>query len=212
MQPLPDMLNEPVSMGTTLVAIQCKDGVVLAADSRTTAGSYIVNRVSNKITQITDYIYCCRSGAASDSEIFAEAVSYQLDLYEREMGQQATVRTAANVLRGLCYEYRDRIQASLICAGWDPQGGGQVYSVARGGSLVQQQMALSGSGSVYIMGYMDSQYKPDMTKEECAELCLRAIALAMKRDAASGGVCRLVIITKDRVEKRTIPNDQLPQF
>lgn len=51
-----------------------------------------------------------------------------------------------------------------------------------------------------------------MTKEECAELCLKAVSLAIKRDGSSGGVCRLAVITEDGVEKRMIPNDQLPQF
>lgn len=60
------------------------------------------------------------------SQTLAEVVQYELDFYEREIGQQPTVRAAANVLRGLCYEYRDRMTASIICAGWDRQTGGQV--------------------------------------------------------------------------------------
>lgn len=39
-----------VSMGTSIMAVEFNGGVVMGADSRTTTGSYIANRVSDKIT------------------------------------------------------------------------------------------------------------------------------------------------------------------
>lgn len=56
-------------MGTTLIAVQFKGGVAIAADSRSAMGTYVSNRVANKITQITDYIYCCRAGSAADTQV-----------------------------------------------------------------------------------------------------------------------------------------------
>lgn len=43
-----------------------------------------------------------------------------------EMGEPANVRTAANVFRTMCYNYRDDLTAGIICAGWDRREGGQV--------------------------------------------------------------------------------------
>ena len=37
----------------------------MGADSRTSTGSYVANRVSDKITQLHDRIYVCRSGSAA---------------------------------------------------------------------------------------------------------------------------------------------------
>lgn len=43
--------------------------------------SYIANRVTDKLTPITDKIYCCRSGSAADTQAIADIVKYQLDMY-----------------------------------------------------------------------------------------------------------------------------------
>ena len=45
-----------VSMGTTIMAITFDGGVTLGADSRTSTGNYIANRVTDKLTQLTDNV------------------------------------------------------------------------------------------------------------------------------------------------------------
>lgn len=36
--------------------------------------------------------------------------------------------------------------------------------------MVRQPVAVGGSGSSYIYGFVDSNYKPGLTKEQCLEL------------------------------------------
>lgn len=86
-----------------------------------------------------------------------------------EIGEPPLVKTAANVFREMCYNYRDSITAGIICAGWDKREGGQVYSIPLGGMLVRQPCSIGGSGSSYVYGYVDSNFKMGMTKEECIE-------------------------------------------
>ena len=45
-----------VSTGTTLVAMEFADGVVMAADSRTSTGSFVAVRVTDKLTPVTSHI------------------------------------------------------------------------------------------------------------------------------------------------------------
>jgi len=47
------------------MAVAFDGGVIMGADSRTSTGSYVANRVSDKITQLHDRIYVCRSGSAA---------------------------------------------------------------------------------------------------------------------------------------------------
>lgn len=49
-----------VSTGTTLVAIEFDGGVVIGADSRTSMGTFVFDRVADKLTPLTDRIYVCR--------------------------------------------------------------------------------------------------------------------------------------------------------
>lgn len=43
--------------------------------------AYIANRVTDKLTRVTDYIYCCRSGSAADTQAIADIVAYHLEFY-----------------------------------------------------------------------------------------------------------------------------------
>lgn len=62
------------------MAVEYNGGVVIGADSRTTTGTYIANRVTDKLTKISDRIYCCRSGSAADTQAIADIVEYHMDL------------------------------------------------------------------------------------------------------------------------------------
>jgi len=83
---------------------------------------------------------------------------------------QPLVETAANIFREICYNYRDSLMAGILVAGWDKQKGGQVYSIPIGGMCVRQPISIGGSGSTYVYGYVDAQYKSDMSKDECLTL------------------------------------------
>jgi len=45
----------------------------------------------------------------------------------------------------------------------------QVYTIPLGGMWTRMPVAIGGSGSTYLYGYVDSQYKPGMKKEECLQ-------------------------------------------
>ncbi|KAK1350975.1 Proteasome subunit beta type-1 [Hamiltosporidium tvaerminnensis] len=67
--------------GTTIMAISYKDGVILGADTRTSMGNYIPNRITDKITKITPNIYCCRSGSSADTQAVCRVVKGLIEKY-----------------------------------------------------------------------------------------------------------------------------------
>ncbi|CAK6984666.1 proteasome subunit beta type-6 [Scomber scombrus] len=196
---VPDWTGQEVSTGTTIMAVEYDGGVVIGADSRTTTGAYIANRVTDKLTPIHDKIFCCRSGSAADTQAIADVVTYQLGFHSIELDEPPLVETAANLFKASCYRYREELTAGILVAGWDKRKGGQPVSVG-------------GSGSTYIYGFMDSNYKQGMTKDQCMDLTAAALSLAMERDGSSGGVVRLASISEEGVERRVILGNQLPQF
>jgi len=44
--------------------------------------AYVSNRFADKLTRVTDYIYCCRSGSAADTQAIADIVAYHLGLHQ----------------------------------------------------------------------------------------------------------------------------------
>lgn len=147
-----------------------------------------------------------------------------------ELGEEPLVETGAALFRELCYNYRDSLMAGILVAGWDKHRGGQIYSIPIGGMCVRQPVSIGGSGSSYVYGYVDANYKRGMSKEECVKfvthskcaletiefvllfIILTALALAMSRDGSSGGVVRLGVITEDGIDRRVVLGDQLPTF
>ena len=58
------------------MACQYDGGVVLGADSRTSTGTYVANRASDKITQVTDNVWMCRSGSVRRAPRFVSRQIY----------------------------------------------------------------------------------------------------------------------------------------
>ncbi|KAL0123439.1 hypothetical protein PUN28_005747 [Cardiocondyla obscurior] len=77
---------------------------------------------------------------------------------------------------------------------------------------VRQPISIGGSGSTYVYGYVDSQYKPNMSKNDCLKLVENTLALAMARDGSSGGVIRTGVITEKGIERKVILGNELPRF
>lgn len=99
---------------------------------------------------------------------------------------------------------------------------------------VRQPFAIGGSGSTYVFGFVDSNYRSGMNQEECVQFVLKskffmyiyiflkksklnlhlflALSLAMNRDGSSGGVVRLGVITEQGIERRVVLGNELPKF
>lgn len=91
--------------------------------------------------------------------------------------------------------------AGLIIAGWDERHGGQVYSIPLGGSLHKQPYSIGGSGSTYIYGYCDANWKEGMEEAEAVDFVKGALAEAIKWDGSSGGVIRMVVLTAEGADR-----------
>ncbi|KAK9460410.1 nucleophile aminohydrolase [Lipomyces oligophaga] len=189
-----------VNLGTSIMAVTYDGGVILGADSRTTTGAFIANRVTDKLTQVHDTIWCCRSGSAADTQAVADIVKYHLSMYS-VLNEKPSTRIAASIFQELCYSNKDALTAGIICAGYDERNGGEVYSIPIGGSVHKQEYAIAGSGSTYIYGFCNTRFKSKMTKDETVEFIKSALTQAIKWDGSSGGVIRMVVLNKDGVER-----------
>ena len=67
---------------TTLAALKCKDGIIVAADSRTSAGIMISNDFTDKIQQISKCIVSMQCGSAASSQKLVDIARQEAMLYE----------------------------------------------------------------------------------------------------------------------------------
>uniref|UniRef100_A0A915L2T9 Proteasome endopeptidase complex n=1 Tax=Romanomermis culicivorax TaxID=13658 RepID=A0A915L2T9_ROMCU len=127
-------------------------------------------------------------------------------------GRPVKVKIVAEIFKNICYRYREDLHMSLLVVGYDSILGGQVYQIPMGGMIYRQPVSCSGSGSTYVFGYLDNNYKPKMKKEECKEFIKKAVALAITRDGGSGGVIRLATVSKDGLEEEVISGKDIPAY
>eukprot|EP00879_Flechtneria_rotunda_P016039 GHRR01016776.1.p1 GENE.GHRR01016776.1~~GHRR01016776.1.p1 ORF type:complete len:223 (-),score=68.58 GHRR01016776.1:1217-1885(-) len=198
-----------VALGTSIIAVAFQGGVVLGADSRTSNGNYVANRVQDKITPLADRVYLCRSGSAADTQAIASYVQYWIAEHQAEKNGPVDVHTAANLIMQLAYDNKNMLQAGLIVAGWDEHDGGSVYAIPLGGTLLKVPYSIGGSGSAYITGWCDKYFMDNFTEDEAHTFVVKALTHAMARDASSGGCVRTVTITSAGAKRDFIPGSKL---
>lgn len=214
--PLKEELSKFVEVrktGTTTMGIICKDGAVLAAESKSTMGYLIASKESEKILQLEDHIAMTIAGASGDAESLARYMKAELKLFAIENQRKISVKGAAtllaNILQGSKF-YPYYVQ--LIIAGHDNTGA-RIFTLDPLGSVEEEKKFFStGSGSPMALGVLEDAYKEGMTVDEASKLAMRAIKSAIERDIGSGGKAMdIAVITKDGVKITRYDLDKLPK-
>ncbi len=197
-----------LTTGTSLVGIVCRDGVVMAGDRKTTAGGHIVmNKNTQKVTQITDYLVVSGTGTSSDIELAKKLIKAQLKLKELRDKEKPTIKESANLIAMMAYKNIRQpsmipFMAGLMVGGLNADGEAELYSVEPAGSVMKVENfdANFSSGMPYILGLLERQYKPGLSVEEGVELAVEAIKSSSERDTASGCGIDVFTITKDGIK------------
>lgn len=201
------MQFDEISTGTTIMALKYKDGIIIAADSRTSSGTFIPSRITDKLTQITPNIFCCRSGSAADTQRIVRIVQKEIKTMSTLDNKIPSVEKTAKLIKSIIYENNEHLTASIIVAGYDEHP--HIFKISICGSFEEKDILIGGSGSGFIYGFCDMYYKPDMSLEEALNFARSAVSLAIKRDNASGGVIRMAAINKDKVLRYFVPGDKI---
>lgn len=184
-------LEDSINHGTTTLAFKFKHGVIVAVDSRASAGSYIASQTVKKVIEINPYLLGTMAGGAADCGFWQRLLAKECRLYELRNKERISVAAASKLLANMVYPYRRMgISMGTMICGWDKMGPG-LYYVDSSGSRYPGHLFSVGSGSPYAYGVLDADYRWDLTEEEAYDLGNRGIYHATHRDGASGGICRL---------------------
>merc|ERR1719410_3104427 len=174
--------------GTTICACIFKNGVVLAADTRSTNGEVVAEKNCEKIHYLADHIRCCGAGTAADTAKTTELISSQLTLLEMNTKTKSRLVTACTLLKRLLFRYQGHIGAALIVGGCDLNGP-QVYHIYPHGSTQKQPFTSMGSGCVAAMAMLEMGWNANMEEEDAISLVKRAILAGVFNDLGSGSNC-----------------------
>ncbi|KAG7191893.1 proteasome core particle subunit beta 2 [Scheffersomyces spartinae] len=181
------------STGTTIVGCKFQNGVVIAADTRATAGDIVADKNCEKLHRLAPRIWCAGAGTAADTEMVTQLIASNLELHSLYENRKPRVITAMTLLKQHLFKYQGHLGAYLIVAGTDPTGAHLTSVQAHGSTDVGEYLSL-GSGSLAAMAVLETNWKPDMTREEAMQLCSDAILLGIWNDLGSGSNVDLCVM------------------
>lgn len=182
--------------GTTTIGIVCKDGVILGTDTRATMGTYVASKRAKKVYQITDNLAMTIAGGVAVAQKVVEILKVNARLYELEKNRAIPVKSAARLVSNLLFSNREvgmPLPMQALVGGFD-ESGPHVYNLDPYGSLNEEKMVSTGSGSPFAYGVLEAEFKEDRSVEEMLPVVVRAVDAAMKRDVASGDNFDIAVI------------------
>ena len=193
--------------GTTILGMVCKDGVVIATETRATMGHLIAHKETKKLYKIDNHLALATAGLVGDLQVLARYLSAEANLYRLKRASRIPVPSAATLMSNILNQrkfYPYYVQ--LILGGFDTTGG-HVYSLDAAGGAIPDKYTSGGSGSPYVFGVLEDLYHEDMTTDEGIDVAIRAIHAAKSRDSASGGMTNIGVINKDGF--KPVPQDEV---
>jgi proteasome beta subunit len=194
----PEYIAEQIKKGTTTCALICKDGVVLAADTRASAGLFIADRHVMKIQKVDRHLAMTIAGGVADAQNLVDVMRYNANLYRLQNRELMPVKAAARLCSNVLFNQRYfPYYVQIIMAGFTKGEGSNIYNIDLFGSITTEKFISTGSGSPVAYGYLESEYKEGLSVNDGYKVAMQAIAAAIRRNAGTGDSINVVIIDKN---------------
>ncbi|HZN20377.1 MAG TPA: proteasome subunit beta [Micromonosporaceae bacterium] len=182
---------------TTIVAISCAGGVVMAGDRRATMGNLIASRDIEKVHPADAYSLVGIAGTAGVGIEMIRLYQVELEHYEKIEGAMLSLDGKANRLATMI---RNNLGAALqglavipLFAGFDldaqdPAVAGRIFSFdVAGGVYEEKGYDAIGSGSLFARSALKKRHRPGMSVDDTVRLAVEALYDAADDDTATGG-------------------------
>jgi proteasome beta subunit len=199
-----------VLKGTTTIGVVCKDGVILGTDTRATMGTYIASKRAKKVYQITDNLAMTIAGGVAVAQKVVEILKVNSRLYELEKNRPMPVGSAARLVSNLLFQNREvgmPLPMQALVGGFD-ETGPHVFNLDPYGSLIEEKMVSTGSGSPFAYGVLEAEFSEDSSVQEMLPVVVRAVDAAMKRDVNSGDSFDVAVIDGSGFRELTLEEKQ----
>uniref|UniRef100_A0AAQ6AKV5 Proteasome subunit beta n=1 Tax=Amphiprion ocellaris TaxID=80972 RepID=A0AAQ6AKV5_AMPOC len=189
-------VNIDLNHGTTTLAFKFRHGVIVAVDSRASAGRYLASNDVNKVIEINPYLLGTMSGSAADCQYWERLLAKECRLYRLRNNQRISVAAASKLLSNMMLGYRGMglSMGSMIC-GWDKE---TLYN-----DCVFCRVLVCTMWMIMAHVCLDVCFLPAVGTATptvwwtAYELGRRGIAHATHRDAYSGGVVNMYHMQED---------------
>src|SRR5512137_2761436 len=188
--------SQLILKGTTTIGVVCKDGVILASDTRVTMGYYVAHKFGKKVYKIDDHMGMTIAGTVADAQKVVDILTANAHLYKINMNRPMPIHSAARLVANLLFSARYIPLATQVLVGGIDDTGPHVYNLDPFGSLTEEKSVSTGSGSPVAYGILEDKFREGMKIDEALPIIAKAVNAAMKRDVASGNSYNIIVINK----------------
>ena len=194
---LSNNVEEKILHGTTTVGIKAKDGVVLCADMRASAGYFIANNNTMKIQQLDLHAGMTMAGGVADAQNITDVLRYHANLHRIQKQEPIPIKSLTRLTSLIFHQNRGYpFMADILVGGYD-NNGPALFNIDMFGSVEEKTYVTTGSGSPVAYGLLEEEYREDLTVEEAKVIALRAVKAAIVRNIGTGDGINVAIIDKD---------------
>jgi len=194
---LSNNVEEKILHGTTTVGIKAKDGVVLCADMRASAGYFIANNNTMKIQKIDDHAAMTMAGGVADAQNITDILKYHANLHRIQKQEPIPIKSLTRLTSLIFQQNRGYpFIADILVGGYDKQGPA-LYNIDMFGSAEEKTYVTTGSGSPVAYGLLEEEYHKDLSVEDAKVIALRAVKAAIIRNIGTGDGINISIINKN---------------
>lgn len=194
---LSNNVEEKILHGTTTVGIKAKDGVVLCADMRASAGYFIANNNTMKIQQIDEHAGLTLAGGVADAQNIVDILRYHANLHRIQKQEPIPIKSLTRLTSLIFHQNRGYpFIADILLGGYDSTGPA-LFNIDMFGSVEEKSYVTTGSGSPVAYGTLEEEYRDDLTVEEIKVIAMRAVKAAITRNIGTGDGINVAIVDKD---------------
>ncbi len=194
---LSNNVEEKILYGTTTVGIKAKDGVILCADMRASAGYFIANNNTMKIQKIDEHAGMTMAGGVADAQNITDILRYHANIHRIEKQEPIPIKSLTRLTSLIFHQNRGYpFIADILVGGYD-NAGPALFNIDMFGSVEEKTYVTTGSGSPVAYGLLEEEYRDDLTAEEAKVIALRAVKAAITRNIGTGDGINVSIIDKD---------------
>jgi len=198
-----NLTSQLVLKGTTTIGVVCKDGVILASDTRVTMGYYVAHKFGKKVYKIDDHLGMTIAGTVADAQRVVDILTANAHLYKINLNRPMPVASAARLVANLLFNARYIPLATQVLVGGVDTTGPHVFNLDPYGSLTEEKSVSTGSGSPIAYGILEDKYREGLAISEVLPTIAKAVNAAMKRDVASGNNYNIIVIDKHGYKELT---------
>jgi proteasome beta subunit len=180
--------------GTTVLALVCEGGVLMAGDRLATEGYQVATRDIEKVYEIDPTCVMAIAGAAGPAIEMTKIFRVELEMFQKMELHELTFEGKANRLSFLIRQNLPAAMQGIVVmplfAGYDhDKGRGRIYKFdVTGGRYAEADYYATGSGGKDARSSLKKSFRDGLSRDEAIDAAVEALIDAADEDRGTGGI------------------------